>query len=291
MAGNDLDILMASGKGAAAGAGKGAAIGGVLGSVVPGVGNAVGAAGGALIGGLAGGISSGIKQNQANQAKDIGFTDPLEAVRLAQLEQTRKNMLTGSNPVTQNKIGQIRNVGAAVQGGISRNTGGDVGATMDALLKAQKNTQTGVNNAISEGQQNLPYFDNAVGTLAQRIAQRKLELQLLSRGQDLAENAQSRKEANLNTNALVGSNGKMLTTDEMIALLQKRKLQEQNGGLSQTPEIPNQVDTSRMTNLSGDWAQGVQSFPDYQPVISQTPVQNNFDYSNILSQLRTEPIY
>lgn len=291
MAGNDLDILMASGKGAVSGAGKGAALGGMIGSVVPGVGNAIGAAAGGVIGGAVGGISSGIKQNQANQAKEIGFTDPLEAVRLAQLEQTRKNILTGSNPVTQNKIEQIRNVGSAVQGGISRNTGGDVGATMDALLKAQKNTQTGVNNAVSEGQQNLPYFDNAVGTLAQRIAQRKLELQLLSRGQNLAENAQARKENNLNANALVGTNGQLPTTDELLALLQKRKLQEQGGGLSQIPATPNQVDVSGATNLSGDWASGLGGS---MPTLDSNQSGNGFDYStlsNLTNTLTTQPIY
>lgn len=261
---NDLDILMASGKGAVSGGGKGLALGSnpALLAATGGLSAPIGAG----IGAIVGGVSSGMKQNQADKASQLPVVDPLEAVRLAQLEQTRKNILTGSNPATQNKIQQIRNVGSAVQGGISRNTGGDVGATMDALLKAQKNTQAGVNNAVSEGQQNLPYFDSAVGTLSQRIAQRKADLWKINRDQMLAENAQSRKEANLNTNAMVGASGQLPSMEELLAMIQKRKMQSED--TSQYPKT-NFLDNFNLNPAPDSFTEApVQNAP-YQPVVSQ----------------------
>jgi hypothetical protein len=194
---DNMDIIGAVGKGALAGAGTGATIG----SVVPGIGTAIGAAGGAIIGGVA----SGLKQNTANKAQQIPIVDPMERNRLAQLEQQRKSLLSGTDAVTQSQIGDIKNIGAGVQGAITRNTGGDVSSALDALLRAQKNTQSSVNQAVVQGRERLPYFDNASGALMQRIAQRRLELDLLKRNQKVAENAQSRKDANVSGNAVASS--------------------------------------------------------------------------------------
>jgi len=197
---NDLSVLQSTGKGAMSGASTGAAIGTAL---LPGPGTAIGAG----IGALAGGTFAGIKQNKANKANDVPLTDPLEQIRMAQLEQLRKNALTGSNLATKGSIDQIRNAGAATQGAISRNTGGDVSSTIDALLRSGKNTQASVNNAAVAGQNRLPYFDSSVGTMLNRISQRRLELQLQQRDQALAENAQARKENNVNANAAISTLG------------------------------------------------------------------------------------
>ena len=197
-----MDIIGAAGKGALSGAGTGAAIGlNPAALAATGGLSALAVPAGALIGGVA----SGLKQNTANKAQQIPIIDPMERNRLAQLEQQRKSLLSGTDAITQSQIGDIKNVGAGVQGAITRNTGGDVSSALDALLRAQKNTQSSVNQAVVQGRERLPYFDNASGALMQRIAQRRLELDLLKRNQKVAENAQSRKDANVTGNAVASS--------------------------------------------------------------------------------------
>lgn len=220
---------MANGVGQAAatqavgGAGKGSkigqTIGGIAGSVIPGVGTAAGAAAGKIagtaIGATAGAISGGLSQRKANQAQEIATEDPFERKRLAELEQTRRSISTGSDIGTQNKIGEAKSVGRSVQQGIAKNTGGDVGSTISGMLKAQKNTQNATNRAVAESQQRLPFFENMYQQLGSRIGQRKLELSLLGRGQALAENTQQRKESNLNANALIATEGGLGKIDEL----------------------------------------------------------------------------
>lgn len=251
----DLDMLLASGKGAMSGAGTGAMIGSNPALMAATGGLSAPIATG--IGALVGGVGAGMKQNKANQAQQIPFIDPMESKRLAEIEQSRKNLMTGSDALTQRRLDEAKNVGSAVQGAITRSTGGDVASTMDALLKAQKNTQSAINQGITESQSRLPYFDNASTMLAQRIAQRKLELGLLDRSQAMAENAQARKEANLNANALLGVNGGMGTTGDalqvLLDLIQKRQGQEQ----SQTPSVAatpgdTEIGTQNFMNPMGD---------------------------------------
>ena len=196
-------------SGAASGAGMGATIG----SIIPGVGTAVGAVGGAIIGG----VGAGIKQNKANNAQDIPLVDPIERARLASLEQLRKSVSSGTDALTQQGISQQQNIGRSAQGAISKSTGGDVGSTVDALLRSQKSTQGGVNQLVAANQNRLPYFDNAVSQMGSRISQRKLELGLLDRSQAVAENAQARTDNNINSQALLATQGGTQTIPEGLS--------------------------------------------------------------------------
>lgn len=252
----DLDVLLASGKGAVSGAGQGAMIGSnpALMAATGGLSAPVATGLGALLGG----VSSGLKQNKANQSQQIPFIDPIESRRLSEIEQARKSLMTGSDALTQRRIDEARNIGSAVQGAITRSTAGDVGSTMDVLLKSQKNTQSAINQGISESQSRLPYFDNASTMLAQRIAQRKLELGLLNRSQSMAENAQSRKEANLNSNALLGVQGGTATPNDALQMLLNLIAQKQTGvqgtntdsSLSVTPG-DTEIGTNNFMNFMG----------------------------------------
>jgi hypothetical protein len=248
-----LDMLMASGTGALGGASTGAKIGGMLGSVVPGVGNVVGAGVGAGVGALVGGGSAAMKQKKATEAQKIPLVDPMERQRLAELELQRKNLLAGTDAITQNAISEAKNLGSATNNAIIKNTGGDVSSTMDALLRAQKGTQQGVNQAVMEGRQRLPYFDSAAGNLNSRIAQRKLELGLLKRSQATAENAQARTDNNVNAQALLATEGGIMTPEQIAEMLKKRQMQQASGGLTQMI-TPNEVNVDGMTNVMGDWS-------------------------------------
>lgn len=196
-------------SGAASGAGQGASVG----SLIPGVGTAVGAG----VGAIAGGIGSAVKQNKATQAQQIPLVDPLERARLASLEQTRKNVAGGTDVLTQQGIQQQQNIGKAAQTALSRSTGGDVGQTMNALLQSQKATQGGINQAVAGAQNRIPYLDSAQGNLLSRISDRKVQLQRLKRDQLTAENAQARTDANINTQALLATQGGLQTIPEGVA--------------------------------------------------------------------------
>jgi len=219
--------LGAAGAGAASGAGMGA----TLGSLVPGPGTAIGTAAGALIGGIGGAL----KQKKANESNEIPEVDPMERERLARIQQISKNLSAGTDGLTQQNISQQKNVGRAAQNAISKVTGGDVGGTLDALLRTQRGTQSGVNQAVAQAAQRMPYFDSAAGSLASRIAQRRLELGLLNRSQYTAENAQARTDSNVNSQALLATQGGTetipqgaATTMDMVAQMIKRSQENRN---------------------------------------------------------------
>lgn len=190
--------------GGVSGATKGAKLGGMIGSAVPGIGNAVGAAAGGALGGIAGMVGGLSKQNKSEQSQKIAMADPLEQSRMQELRQISKNISTGSDALTQNKLSEINKLGAQTQGAIAKVSGGDVGGTVQGLLQAQRGTQTGINQALSDRGQ-LPYYQGLAQQLSSRMADRKLQLGLLDRAQKTAEYAQARKNANLNMMGLLAS--------------------------------------------------------------------------------------
>lgn len=197
---NDLDIAGATGMGAAAGAATGAQIG----SIVPGAGTAVGAGVGAVVGG----VGSFNKAKQASQAEQaIMAQDPQELARLAEIDRIRKSIGAGTDPLTQQAISRSQQAGATTQQRIARVTGGDVGATIAGMTRAQAGTQAATNQAITASQQRLPFFENLGQQLRTRVSQRALEVGLLKRDQALAENAAKQKAASANLAGALGGLG------------------------------------------------------------------------------------
>jgi hypothetical protein len=235
-------------SGALSGAGKGAQ----LGSIIPGVGTAAGAAGGALLGG----ITSMIGQNKANKAQEVPFADPMDIKRRAELEQVRKSLMVGTDPGTQLGIQSAQAIARGVQNPIVRSTGGDVSATMDALLKTQKNAQGAANQAIAEGRQSIPFFETAYGNLASTINQRKLELALLNRSQATAENAQARTDQNVNANALLATQGGTQTIPEAVNSLNIPQWLQSRFG--QSAPTSSQVGVSANTSIPTEMNMGQQ---------------------------------
>jgi len=182
----------------------GAILGGVAGTTIaPGVGGAVGAQIGQTAGGL---IESGVQGRKANQLAP-GLVDPLEQQRINELNQIRKNISTGSDAATQGAIGEAQKVGATTQGRIARSTGGDVGSTVNALIKAQKGTQAATNQAVVQGQQRLPFVEQLTQQLGTRISQRTLELGLLNQNRAKAASAQAGTDALQNLGSLAALQG------------------------------------------------------------------------------------
>ena len=193
------------GTGVASGAMKGAKLGSFLGPK--------GMAAGAVIGGAVGGLSANKRKNEAESSQNISLQDPNEVSRLQRLDQIVKNLERGTDTLTQNKISEVQKMGAQTQGAISKVSGGDVGATTQGLLQAQRNVQTGTNQALADRGQ-LGMFSGLAANLAQRVSQRSLELQLLNRNQQTAEYAQGAKENNVSGLGAIATNfGGMIGKD------------------------------------------------------------------------------
>ena len=184
----ELDVAEGYGKGFIGGAAKGAAAGKFLGPK--------GAIVGAMAGALIGGVSGGLKANKARKAdQQIQAQDPRELARLAEINRIRKSIAAGTDPLTQQQIQQARQTGASTQGNIARVTGGNVGATVAGLTRAQRGTQAATNQALAQSQQRLPFFENMGQQLSTRISQRALEIGLMRRDQAMAEKAAANKAA------------------------------------------------------------------------------------------------
>jgi hypothetical protein len=263
-------------SGAASGAGKGAAIG----SIIPGVGTLAGGA----IGAIAGGAMAGGKQKKSNDAQKIPLADPRELARLSEITQTRKSINAGTDAMTQLGIQQQQNAGRSAQAGISRATGGDVGGTIDALLKSQRATQSGQNNVIAQAGARLPYFEQAQTGLLDRITQRKLELGLLNRSQRVAEAAQAQTDNNINKNALLATQGGTQTIAEgagqvasqmgqnplMSIISQMIQKGQANKNLANSPEGSGYVSSDAFANTQN----GSGYVPSNIPILTDPSIGN-----------------
>lgn len=217
-------------SGAVSGAGTGSKIGGLIGSAIPG-GGLIGSVAGGVIGGTAGMIGGLKKQKAAEDSQDIASRDLLELKRLAELNQVSNNISSGTDALTQNKISELARLGSQTHNAVSKASGGDVGATMQGLLQAQRNTQTGVNDALTNRAQ-LPYFQGLAGQLSANISQRALELGLLNRGQETAEYAQGAKENNLNKMGMLATGNTQNIQDLLGSQFQMDKIATMFGGQS-----------------------------------------------------------
>ena len=198
---------------AGSGAMKGATLGAQLGTnpllmaATGGLSAAIAPLAGAAIGGIGGGVKA--NQNKKKKEEALGFTpgyqDPTQVQRLAEIDQIAKNIQAGTDAATQTAIGQAEQTTGATQNRLARVTGGNTGATVDALIKAQRAGGDASNTAIAQAQTRLPFFKDLGQQLANRVEQRKFDLGMLNRGQNLAEWAQADKEGNINRNSIIAS--------------------------------------------------------------------------------------
>jgi hypothetical protein len=267
---------------------------------IPGVGTAVGAA----VGAVAGGVSSGIKANKAKKADEaIQAQDPRELARLAEINRIRKSIGAGTDPLTQQQINQARQTGASTQGNIARVTGGNVGATVAGLTRAQRGTQAATNQALAQSQQRLPFFENMAQQLNTRISQRALEVGLMRRDQAMAEKAAANKAASANIAGAIGAAGSMKgagagTGASQPPLAVKQDVgfdQQSNGFISEgAPGVDKSV-----FNIDDDGPINVEQLAPIQqqstaPVSSVSPMMQigkQFDQSTVLGPngLPTQP--
>ena len=149
--------------------------------------------------GLAMGAIQTIQANKLKKRAESAFpdlVDPSQAGFLAELGQKRKSLDTGAAFATG-----MQNIDASQAGtnnSIVQSSGGDAGATMQALLQSQRVAGDSKNSVIAQGQgQQLAYTQMYQGVLDQ-IAARKLQLQMQRSQQATAEWAAKQKSASQN---------------------------------------------------------------------------------------------
>lgn len=151
-------------------------------------------------------LASGILQHvQANKFKKQAEAampdqvDPTQTSFLAELNQKRKSIETGAD--FQEAMNEADSSQASVNDAIIGAGGGNVSSIMQGLLQAQKGAGSMKNKALAQGQQQQMAYDSAASNMLNKIAGRKLELQMFNQQQAQAQYAQTKQTARQNTMA------------------------------------------------------------------------------------------
>lgn len=145
-----------------------------------------------------GGIQSaqaGKLKNDANNAFPEAV-DPNQAAFLAELEQKRKSMETGA--AFASGMQNAETTGAGTMDAITHAATGDSASTIQGLLQAQKGVNNAKNQTLAQGQQMQAGYDNMYSGMLNKIAARKLQLQMLKYQQNMAEYTAKKSAANQN---------------------------------------------------------------------------------------------
>lgn len=180
--------------------------GGAIGNAIaPGAGGVIGSA----LGDKAGSILStttGMLQNlqakkldQRAQSAMPSLIDPNQSSYLAELNQKRKSLETGSAFASANQAADTAQ--AQASNAIVNASGGDVGSTIQSLLQSQRAANDSKNNAIGQGQAQQLAVNNAYQDMLDQVSGRKLQLQMYNTQRLRALEAQKKTFANQNMNA------------------------------------------------------------------------------------------
>lgn len=184
----------------------GSAIGGVVGGIIGaiptfGIGAAPGAAAGSALGGL---VEGGVRWGQA-QKKTIDPTDYNQRILLNEIMNKRKMLEAGTMYSPQQE--SIQQVGALAMNRAMRASGGNIGATMQALLAAQRGTGRGLNELYGNMMGQSVNMMGLQNQLTQEMANRSLGLQMYDKQQSMVHGANTLQSGLENIMALMASRG------------------------------------------------------------------------------------
>ena len=180
-----LSTILGTGIGAATGIPGAASLGGKLGSAVGGLGS----------------MASGVMKKR--KAEDL-MPSEQDASQVSALEDAKrklKQMESGTDATTQAAIQESEQLTAGTQGDILKATGGNIGGTVDALLKAQRIGGRNNNKALANAGQRASGFQSMVERMANRIEQRKIDIQKTKSSQAYAEAAEAIQTGSQNATA------------------------------------------------------------------------------------------
>jgi hypothetical protein len=122
--------------------------------------------------------------------------DPQQSAFLAELQQKKNALNVGSE--YSSSIDAINDKMSQSQDVLAGNSGGDTASTVAALLKAQQVGNQGEGQVLAQGQQMEGMYNGLYGDLLNKVVQRKLELGLLDRAQNMAEWARKKQSGSAN---------------------------------------------------------------------------------------------
>lgn len=198
--GGALGTAIAPGAGTMIGSSIGGSIGGSIGNKGGGGGSSGGSGGSAK-----GNLSSIVGLMQSMQGGSLkrkadAYMPPLvdanQAAFLSELNQKRKSIETGAD--FSAGMNALNASNAGTNDAIIRNSGGDVGGTIQALLQSERATGDAKNNLLAQGANEQMGYNSMYGEFLNKVAARKMQLQLYKSQQARAEWAAKQKDANAN---------------------------------------------------------------------------------------------
>lgn len=119
--------------------------------------------------------------------------DPRQAAFLSELAQKRKSIDTGAEFATGMQT--VDDTMASTNDAIVRSSGGDASGTIQALLQSATLAGRQKNQVLAQGQQQQNYYTGLFANTLDKIAARKMQLQLADSSQARAEWAAKEKDA------------------------------------------------------------------------------------------------
>lgn len=177
-------------------------------------------------------IQSMRDNNKAN-ASLPGLIDPNQAAFAAELAQKRKALDTGAEYASG--LNAVDQTTANTQDAITKVTGGDVGGTVQGLLQAERVGGAGKNEVVAQGAKNQLVYNNMYQELMNKIAARKLQLQMYQSQQALAQGTQEHQDGVANILAAAGYAPKPVATATTPAAINTTPTVTNNGLIGQPP--------------------------------------------------------
>lgn len=145
-------------------------------STALGAGPGVGAKLGSTVGGL-GTMFSGLGTRKKAERMRPGEVDPSQMSRLEEAKRKLRSIETGTDATTQQALSETKKMTEATKSDISKVTGGNIGSTVDALLKSQRLGGRAANQVFAQAGARTSGFESLIERLANRVEDRKREIQ------------------------------------------------------------------------------------------------------------------
>jgi len=132
----------------------------------------------------AGAIKSGIAKKKAN-AMNVPLVDYNQQMMLNQMKQKQASLESGAAYLPQQEA--IKQQGLSAQNAVLRSTGGDVGATVEALSRINRSTGRNMNELYGNMSMEGLQMTGVMNQLVQQMADRSLTIQTQAKQQALAD--------------------------------------------------------------------------------------------------------
>lgn len=140
------------------------------------------------------------------------LVDPTQAGFLSELNQKRASLDAGTAYAAG--LNNIKATNAGTNQGLVQAGAGNTGGTIQALLQSQRVSQDSANNLNAQGQTEQNYNNTMYGELLNKVAARKMQLQLQKSQQLRAEWASAQQASNQNIGAAMSGGGSSPQTSQ-----------------------------------------------------------------------------